>query len=298
MKRDYTFEMTTVDGSSVVIAESATDGAESVELSTEWTTEDGVEQPWEDAVRAVLDGELFGRMNVGAGVARVERSTAVAALVDASVDRVDDVEREIRADALVAYLDFVDVWTLDGDDVVVLRDPRAATLTGREALAWAVALDVCADRIDELLAELDGIDADETEDASVGLAGTREELVAGASKIRAGAIQRGAFPDEMTTVAGRFENLVGVIETGDPFSIGETLNDHRMQFTGTGNVDEPIENAVSELRGVGNVSEAVENTSEEELAEMVEDELPELGELDGTDNGAEEHDTSNPTFDQ
>lgn len=298
MKRDYTFEMTTVDGSSVVIAESATDGAESVELSTEWTTEDGVEQPWEDAVRAVLDGELFGRMNVGAGVARVERSTAVAALVDASVDRVDDVEREIRADALVAYLDFVDVWTLDGDDVVVLRDPRAATLTGREALAWAVALDVCADRIDELLAELDGDDADGTEDASVGLAGTREELVAGASKIRAGAIQRGAFPDEMTTVAGRFENLVGVIETGDPFSIGETLNDHRMQFTGTGNVDEPIENAVSELRGVGNVSEAVENTSEEGLAEMVEDELPELGELDGTDNGAEEHDTSNPTFDQ
>lgn len=298
MKRDYTFEMTTVDGSSVVIAESATDGAESVELSTEWTTEDGVEHPWEDAVRAVLDGELFGRMNVGAGVARVERSTAVAALVDASVDRVDDVEREIRADALVAYLDFVDVWTLDGDDVVVLRDPRAATLTGREALAWAVALDVCADRIDELLAGLDGDDADETEDASVGLAGTREELVAGASKIRAGAIQRGAFPDEMTTVAGRFENLVGVIETGDPFGIGETLNDHRMQFTGTGNVDEPIENAVSELRGVGNVSEAVENTSEEELAEMVEDELPELGELDGTDNGAEEHDTSNPTFDQ
>jgi len=279
---EYTFESGTVDGSSVVLAEPVGDdanslaaGAEAVPLSSAWTTDGAVEGAWEDAVRAVLDAALFGSMTVEAGSARLDASTAIETLVEASADSsapLAAVTGEGRADALVAYLDSVGVWTLDDGDVVVLRDPRTATLTGRESLAWAGALDVCIDRIDEMLEEFEDRDGDAIEDARNRLASVRAGLQTKESEIRIRAIQQRSFPDDATAVAGRFSEVVAALAGDEPFAGDGTLDD-----------------VVAQLAGVGAVERTVENTSEAELVQMVEDELPELDDVvDGADGSEDD----------
>ncbi|MFC6955194.1 hypothetical protein [Halorubellus litoreus] len=64
---------------------------------------------------------------------------------------------------------------------------------------------------------------------------------------------------------------------------------------------ENVGNIVTELAGVGNVAETVENTSEEDFAEMVENDLPNMGGLEEAEEQTEqeEHeDTSNTNFNQ
>lgn len=63
---------------------------------------------------------------------------------------------------------------------------------------------------------------------------------------------------------------------------------------------ENVGTIVTELAGVGNVSETVENTSEEDLAQMVENDLPELGleETEEHEERTEQHDASNANFNQ
>lgn len=334
MTREYTFETGAGDGASAVVAAPASDDAERVELDSAWITDGDVEGEWERAVYAVLDAELFESFAVGDGVARVERSTAVEALVEL----LDDVGDEARADALVAYLADADVWTLDGDDVVVLKDPRDASLSGREALSWAVALDVCIARIDDFVDELDtradrvetlGAERDrfearlhavttemralgrgskfpedpsaldeaareryaalrtllgdlvrtETDPRGLGadrnvLMSTREELSTHASQVRTRAIQGRAFPDDATSFPNRLGRVVSTLASEDVIGVVELLEETTMTSGSAGRS--------AEAAGLGHVDEAVETTSAEELAEIVEEDLPNL-ELEETD---------------
>ncbi|MFC6955196.1 hypothetical protein [Halorubellus litoreus] len=334
MTREYTFETRAGDGGSAVVAAPASDDAERVELESAWLTDGDVEGEWERAVYAVLDAELFESFAVGDGVARVEQSTAVEALVEL----LEDIGDEAQADALVAYLADADVWTLDGEDVVVLKDPRDATLSGREALSWALALDVCIARIDEFVDELETradrvktLDAErdrfearlhavttemralgrgskfpedpsaldeaageryaalrtllgdlvrtETDPRGLGadrnvLMSTREELCTRASQVRTHAIEGRAFPDDAISVPNRLDRVVSTLASEDVIGVVELLEETRMTSGSAGKS--------TKAAGVGTVKEAVETTSDEELAKMVEEDLPNL-ELEQTD---------------
>ncbi|MFC6955195.1 hypothetical protein [Halorubellus litoreus] len=289
MQRNYTFERTTVDGTEYVIATPCGEG-EMVRMEVEWM-EGELEGDWERAVRAVLDAELFGAMTVGSGEARVDRSTAVAVLVEASTDsssnRLDHVTREAHADALVAYLDFADVWTVDVGDVVVLRDPRDGALSRRETVAWAVALDVCVDRLDKFIEDVDGPTGDSVgnETVTAKLSSVRGGFETKAKEIRAQAIQHGEFPVHGTEFTDCFEELVMELSTDDLSTVGETIDD-----------------VVPEPAGVGDVSENVENTTRDDPVRIVENlsaVLAELGEQDGIEAFVEqEPDTSTSKPDQ
>ncbi|WP_323676786.1 hypothetical protein [Halorubellus sp. PRR65] len=249
MTREYTFEETTVDDIDYVIA-NPTGNGEIVRMDAEWFECEGVEGKWEDAARAVLDAALFGSGTVEDGVVRVARSTAV----DALAETLDGVRGEPQADALVAYLASVDVWNLDRDDVVVLRDSREGSLSGREVLTWAAAVDVCIERIDAVREALEQSDVDSLErsNADAMLESLRQFLDLIGKDLRVRALQRRDFPDDAV------------------------------------NMVESLGTLTSELADVGQVDATAEDTSVEELAQMVEDDIPELdvnADLEGHDEG-------------
>lgn len=258
-----------------VVADPVGEDAESVELSSTWGTSGGVEGEWERAVHAVLDAELFESCSIEDGEARVERSTAVGAMVET----LDDVRGEEQADALVAYLESAGVWRVDGSDVVLLQDPRVRSLSGREALVWAVAFDVCIGRLDEVRDAGGGSTTHSTGGANVDtrLTSLREALSLKESEVRVRAIQQREFPEDATPVVGELGALVSEFET-----LRDRSDDE-------GSLGEPTTDIASELAGVGKVDEAVENTSGDELAEMVENDLPELDlETDDVEEGRDD----------
>jgi hypothetical protein len=269
MTGDYSFETQEVDGAGTVVANPVSEDAEPVELSSTWATDDDVEGKWENAVHAVLDATLFDLGTVGDGVVRVDRSTVVGALVE----RLDDLRDEQQADALVAYLATAGVWTVDGDDVDVLRDPRETSLSGCEALAWAAALDACADRVDEIRNDLaqstDGMATHSEADGLLSSIG--DALDVKRSEVRTRAIQQREFPDDATRVTDSFAELVAGLAPGG--AVGETLAlvDVSNHLAGVGDVDEAVENTSDK-----EFAEMVENTSDKEFAEMVEDEVVDL----------------------
>jgi len=319
MKRAYAFERREADGVDTVVAEPVSGAAEPVELASTWGTEGDVEGEFERVVHAVLDAELFESFQVGAGVARVERSTAAEAVVE----RIEGVRDERQADALVAFLAASGVWTLDDEDVVVLKDPRDASLSGREALSWAAALDVCVARIDEFVDELDTranrvqtldaerdrfearvhavtsemralgrgskfpedpsalggaereryvalrtllddvvrseADSNELRVARNVLTSARDAFATRESEVRVHAIQRNAFPDDANSIASRLEHVVVALASEDGLDASRSLED-----------------VVTAVASVGTVDEAVEEMDGDDLAKMVENEIPDL----------------------
>lgn len=148
MQRNYTFEKTTVDGIEYVIA-NPTGNGEIVRMEAEWTEGEDVEGKWEDAVRAIIGGDLLGDMNLDGGDGRIDRQTAVETLAAAEEDGEPVVASERQADALIEYFAEEDILRLEGNQVVLLQDPRNEEISGRAALNWAAGIDACIDKIDE-----------------------------------------------------------------------------------------------------------------------------------------------------
>jgi len=149
MPRKYTFETTTVDGIDYVIANPVNETDEMVRLEADWTNGDDVEGEWERAVRAIIKGDLLGEMNLEEGNGRIDRQTAIETLAAAEDDHGKVVSSERQADALLEYFEDQEILRFDGNDVVLLQDPRDDELSGRAALNWAAGIEACVDKIDE-----------------------------------------------------------------------------------------------------------------------------------------------------
>jgi hypothetical protein len=266
---EYTFETTTVDGVDYVVANPVGNG-ELVRMEAEWIEGEHVEGKWEDAVRAVLDTALFDAGTVGDGTVHVGRSTAV----DALAETLDGVRHELQADALVAYLASVDVWRLDLDDVVVLRDPRECSLSGREVLTWAMAVDVCIERVDAVREALEQsvVDTRERSNADSTLDSLRQSLEVRGNELRVRGLYERDFPDDATTMVTGFGDIVGTLRSDDPVDAAESL-----------------EAVASELADVEQGDAAVEDTLDDPISivESMEALVSELADAEGVDGTVE-----------
>ena len=319
MQRNYTFEKTTVDGIEYVIA-NPTGNGEMVRMEAEWTEGEDVEGKWEDAVRAIIGGDLLGDMNLDGGDGRIDRQTAVETLAAAEQDGERVVASERQADALIEYFAEEDILRLEGNQVVLLQDPRNEDISGRAALNWAAGIDACIEKIDET--------RDRVERAKNKLEEKMANLDTGSNEIDERIQETGqklkslgdgpGVPEDPSALSDterkRYHqlkkefihhkkmrevestNLLETVEQGttklaNQVNMLESAKDalstkegeirvraiQQREFPDDAkNIVENMSDIATQLAGVGNVDEAVEETDGVDLADMVENEIPDL----------------------
>jgi len=331
MQRNYTFEKTTVDGIDYVIA-NPTGNGEMVRMEAEWTEGEDVEGKWEDAVRAIIGGDLLGDMNLDGGDGRIDRQTAVETLAAAEQDGEPVVASERQADALIEYFAEEDILRLEGNQVVLLQDPRNEDISGRAALNWAAGIDACIAKIDET--------RDRVERAKNKLEAKMENLDTGSNEIDERIQETGqklkslgdgpGVPEDPSALSDterkRYQqlkkefihhkkmrevestNLLETVEQGttklaNQVNMLESAKDalstkegeirvraiQQREFPDDAkNIVENMSDIATQLAGVGNVDEAVEETDGVDLADMVENEIPDLDMEDDVEELQEE----------
>jgi predicted nucleic acid-binding Zn-ribbon protein len=319
MQRNYTFEKTTVDGIDYVIANPNGNG-EMVRMEAEWTEGEDVAGRWEDAVRAIIGGDLLGDMNLDGGNGRIDRQDAVETLAAADQGGEPVVASERQADALVEYFAEEDILRLEGNQVVLLQDPRKEDISGRAALNWAAGIDACIEKIDETRDRVKRAKEkleQKKKDLDTGPSGIEERIQETGQKLRslgegAGVPSDASELSESDTKRYRqlkkefithkkmkdveSTNLLETVEEGTA-KLGNQMNmlesakealsqkeseirvraiQQREFPDDAKNIVDNMSNIATQLAGVGNVDEAVENTSDEDFANMVEDQVLDL----------------------
>lgn len=345
MQRNYTFEKTTVDGIEYVIA-NPTGNGEMVRMEAEWTEGEDVEGKWEDAVRAIIGGDLLGDMNLDGGNGRIDRQTAVETLAAAEQGGEPVVASERQADALIEYFAEEDILRLEGNQVVLLQDPRNEDISGRAALNWAAGIDACIEKIDETRDRVKRAKEkleQKMADLDTGPSGIEERIQETGQKLRSLGDGPGVPSDASKlseSEAKRYRQLKKEFMTHkkmkdvESTNLLETVEEGTTKLANQMNMLESAKEALStkegeirvraiqqrefpddaknivdnmsdiatQLAGVGNVDEAVENTSDEEFANMVQDEVLDLDVGEDveklTEEETDEESRTNSTFNE
>lgn len=130
-----------------VVAEPANQTDEAVRLEAGWfDTEDDIQGEWEEPIGAIIRNDLTGGMQLSEGTGTLSRQEAIENLSDATKDGDPLVSGESEAEALIDYFAANDVIDLDGNDVVLLKDPTE--VSGKMVLNWAAAMSACVDKIE------------------------------------------------------------------------------------------------------------------------------------------------------
>jgi predicted nucleic acid-binding Zn-ribbon protein len=345
MQRNYTFEKTTVDGIEYVIA-NPTGNGEMVRMEAEWTEGQDVEGKWEDAVRAIIGGDLLGDMNLDGGDGRIDKQDAVETLAAADQGGEPVVASQRQADALIEYFAEEDILRLEGNQVVLLQDPRNEDISGRAALNWAAGIDACIEKIEETRDRVKRAKEkleQKKEDLDTGPSGIEERIQETGQKLRSLGDGPGVPSDaselsESETKRYRqlkkefithkkmkdveSTNLLetvaeGTAKLGNQMNMLESAKEALSKKEGeirvraiqqrefpddAKNIVDNMSNIATQLAGVGNVDEAVENTSDEDFANMVEDEVLDLDVGEDveqlTEAEADEESRTNSTFNE
>lgn len=151
MPRKYrNFTRTEMQDGTYVVADPVNQTDEAVRLEAGWfDTEDDIEGEWEEPIGAIIRSDLTGGMELSEGTGTLARQKAVENLAEAENDGEPVVANEAEAEALLDYFAENDVIELDGNDVVLLKDPNE--VSGEMVLNWAAAMSACVDKIDETM---------------------------------------------------------------------------------------------------------------------------------------------------
>lgn len=142
------FTETEMGDGTYVVAEPVNHTDEPVRLEAGWfDTEDDIEGEWEGPIGAIIRSDLTGGMSLSEGTGKLDRREAVENLAGATKDGEPVVASETEAEALLDYFAANDVLELDGNEVVLLKDPNE--VSGKMVLNWAAAMSACVDKIDE-----------------------------------------------------------------------------------------------------------------------------------------------------
>ncbi|WP_115865212.1 hypothetical protein [Halorussus litoreus] len=171
MPRKYrNFESTEMQDGEYVVAEPVNQTDEAVRLEAGWfDTEDDIEGEWEEPIGAIIRSDLTDGMSLSEGTGTIARQQAVENLDEATKGGEQIVANEAEAEALLDYFAENEVVELEGNDVVLLKDPNE--VSGEMVLNWAAAMSACVDKIDEtmdrferakdkLQKHMDSVDAD------------------------------------------------------------------------------------------------------------------------------------------
>lgn len=151
MARKYrNFTETEMGDGTYVVAEPVNQNDEAVRLEAGWfDTEDDIEGEWEEPVGAIIRSDLTDGMQLSEGTGTISRRDAVENLATATNDGEQIVANESEAEALLDYFADNDVLELEGNDVVLLKDPNE--VSGEMVLNWAAAMSACVDKIDQTM---------------------------------------------------------------------------------------------------------------------------------------------------
>lgn len=148
-KRYRNFTETEMGDGTYVIAEPNNQTDDRVRLEADWFDRDTEEEgKWETVVSDIIQSDLAGDMNLEDGRGTLSRRQAVENLLAA--DGQSAVQSEAKAQALVDYFADEGALELDGDEVVLLKNPENLE-SSEMILNWAAAMGACITKIDSTL---------------------------------------------------------------------------------------------------------------------------------------------------
>jgi len=209
MTRKYSFETKTINGQQFVIAEGRGQTSEPIRVRADWIESDDLEGKWEDLIKQIVQPETINRIDIADGHGGISRREAVETLAGATADGETIVSSEQQADVLVEYLAQEDIVGLDGDELVLFRDPDEESLGGPALMNWAALMGAVIESIDDHL--------DRVEDAKDRFQETIDSLET----------EQSDSNERLSKTAQRLQNLGPGQGIPDP----ETLSDEeRQQF--------------------------------------------------------------------
>lgn len=132
-----------------VVAEPANQTDDRVRLKTDWFDRETEEEgKWESVVSDIIQSDLAGDMNLEDGRGTLSRQQAVENLL--ATDGQTEVESEAKAQALIDFFATEGALELDGNEVVLLKNPESLD-SSEMILNWAAAMGACITKIDETL---------------------------------------------------------------------------------------------------------------------------------------------------
>lgn len=209
MTRKYSFETKTINAQEFVVAEGRGQTSEPVRVRADWIESDEMEGNWEELIKQIVQPETINRIDIANGNGGISRREAVEALAGATVDGETIVSSEQQADVLVEYLAKKEVLGIEGDQLVLFRDPDEEDLGGPALMNWAALMGAVIESIDEHL--------ERVEDAKKRFKQTVDDLET----------ERTDSNERLSKTAQRLQNLGPGQGIPDP----ETLSDEeRQQF--------------------------------------------------------------------
>lgn len=146
MSRKYSFEEKTIDGKKYVISST---GDEPVRVRADWVEDDDNEGKWEKIIEQVVQPETIDSIELNSGDGGIDRNEAINALAGATVDGETIVTSKKQADVLVEYLEKEDIIGIEGNQLILFRDPDNDSLDGKDLMNWAALMNAVIERINE-----------------------------------------------------------------------------------------------------------------------------------------------------
>ncbi|WP_408960454.1 hypothetical protein [Natrinema sp. 74] len=151
MTRKYSFETKSINGKQYVVAQSHGPKSEPVRVRADWVESDDLEGEWEELIKQVVQPETIDEIDIADGHGGIARREAVEALAGATADGETLVSSEQQADVLLEYLAEEDIVGIDGDELVLFRDPDEEDLNSAALMNWAALMSAVIDSIDDHL---------------------------------------------------------------------------------------------------------------------------------------------------
>ncbi|MGQ3329268.1 MULTISPECIES: hypothetical protein [Halorubrum] len=151
MTRKYSFETKTINGQQFVIADGRGQSSEPIRVRADWIESDDMEGKWEDLIKQIVQPENIDQIDIDEGHGGINRREAVEALAGATADGETIVSSEQQADVLVEYLAEEDIVEIEGEELVLFRDPDEESLNSAALMNWAALMSAVIESIDEHL---------------------------------------------------------------------------------------------------------------------------------------------------
>lgn len=151
MTRKYSFEKKSINGTQYVVAEATGREAEPIRVRADWVESDDLEGKWEELIKQVVQPETITEIDIADGHGGIPRREAVEALAGAEVDGKTIISSEKQADVLVEYLAEEDIVDIEGDELILFRDPQGEDLNSAALMNWAALMSAVIESIDDHL---------------------------------------------------------------------------------------------------------------------------------------------------
>lgn len=147
VKKYRNFQQVEQGGQPYVIAQPTSETDEPVRLDGALFEGGNVDDgSWTNVVSRFIQFDMTGSLNLQDGQGRMSREEAVESLLGADGDVA--ISEESEAEAIIDYFDDKGVFEIDGNEIILLRNPAGdRDLNSKMLMNWVSAIDGCIDKI-------------------------------------------------------------------------------------------------------------------------------------------------------